>query len=226
MLELRDVTKVYRVGDHNLTVLHGVSLTIQQGELVSIMGPSGSGKSTLMHILGCLDVPTSGHYWLRGQAVETLSPQELAHIRNREIGFVFQNFHLLPRMTALKNVELPLMYGGMPRRRRREVAMDRLAAVGLADRMHHFPNALSGGQRQRVAIARALANSPALILADEPTGALDSATGQEILELFQTLNRQGATVVIITHDPDVAAIAHRRIRLQDGRILSDEGARP
>ncbi|MCL6548598.1 MAG: ABC transporter ATP-binding protein [Alicyclobacillus sp.] len=219
MIRLTGVSKRYPSGEGYLTVLSDIHLSIQSGEFVSIMGPSGSGKSTLMHILGCLDVPSSGEYYLRGRAVSGLDSRELARIRNQEIGFVFQNFHLLPRMTALRNVELPLVYAGVPRRTRRLEAERRLAEVGLGDRLEHHPNMLSGGQKQRVAIARALVNHPSLLLADEPTGALDTRTGQEIMELFRALNRQGVTVVVITHDPEVASYAQRVIRLRDGHIV-------
>lgn len=204
-----------------LDALCDVDLDIADGEFVSIMGPSGSGKSTLMHMLGCLDVPTTGDYMLDGQLVRGLSSVELAHLRNRKIGFVFQNFHLLPRMSARRNVELPLIYAGVPKRERRERASALLAQVGLSDRDNHLPNELSGGQRQRVAIARALANQPSILLADEPTGALDSVTGRDIMERFRALNQSGVTVVVITHDRDVASAADRIIRLQDGRIVDD-----
>ncbi|MCL6592675.1 MAG: ABC transporter ATP-binding protein [Alicyclobacillus sp.] len=222
MLELTGVSKSYRVGDSELTVLSDVSLTVWPGEFVSVMGPSGSGKSTLMHILGCLDAPSTGQYRLAGREVASLGPVELARVRNQEIGFVFQNFHLLPRMTALRNVELPMVYAGVPRAERRSRALQLLTQMGLEDRAQHRPNELSGGQKQRVAIARALANRPRLLLADEPTGALDSATSREILNLFQQLHRQGATVVLITHDPDVASYAERVIRVVDGRIVGEE----
>lgn len=222
MIELRQVCKEYFVGQERLTVLRDIDLTIDDGEFVSIMGPSGSGKSTLMHIIGCLDVPSRGHYQLRGQPVEQMTPDALARIRNREIGFVFQNFHLLPRMSALKNVELPLIYGNVPRSERRQRALALLEDMGLSDRIEHLPSALSGGQRQRVAIARALANQPGLLLADEPTGALDSTTGRDIMTLFQRLNERGVTVVVITHDADVAACARRVVRLTDGQIWSDD----
>lgn len=223
MIELREVSKRYRVGLEVLDVLRDVSLTIAQGEFVSIMGPSGSGKSTLMHILGCLDTPTSGTYRLRGQAVESLSPTELAELRNQEIGFVFQNFHLLPRMSALRNVELPLAYAGVQKRQRRQRAEALLAKMGLEDRVNHLPNELSGGQKQRVAIARALANEPAILLADEPTGALDSVTGQEIMQLFRFLHDTGVTVVVITHDANVASAADRTVHLHDGRVMDESG---
>lgn len=218
MIELSHVSKWYTVGDQPMTVLDDVNLTIQSGEFVSIMGPSGSGKSTLMHILGCLDVPSSGTYRLTGRNVEAMTPTELARIRNQEIGFVFQNFHLLPRVSALKNVELPLVYAGMARKRRMERARELLSEVGLENRAGYLPNELSGGQKQRVAIARALANEPALLLADEPTGALDSTTGQEIMSLFGSLNQRGVTVVVITHDVGVAAYAKRTVRIMDGRV--------
>jgi putative ABC transport system ATP-binding protein len=221
-MELVGITKRYQTGAGTLTVLQDVSLTIEAGEFVSVVGPSGSGKSTLMHILGCLDRPNEGSYRFRGQHVEAMTSHELARVRNQEIGFVFQNFYLLPRMSALRNVELPMVYAGVPRSERRRRAMQLLEAVGLADRMDHLPTQLSGGQRQRVAIARALANGPSVLLADEPTGALDTRTGREILALFQELNRKGVTVVVITHDPDVARIARRIIRLVDGRVVSDE----
>ncbi|MCL6514973.1 MAG: ABC transporter ATP-binding protein [Alicyclobacillus sp.] len=220
-MQLSSVFKHYSTGAGRLTVLRDVSLTIAAGEFVSVIGPSGSGKSTLMHILGCLDVPSEGTYRFQDLNVGTLDASALARIRNREIGFVFQNFYLLPRMSALRNVELPMVYRGVPRAERRRRAEALLERVGLADRIHHLPNELSGGQRQRVAIARALANDPAVILADEPTGALDTQTGREIMALFRALNEQGVTVVVITHDPDVARTARRMIRLVDGRIVSD-----
>lgn len=223
LIRLEGIWKEYPAGLGRLTVLQDINLAIEAGEFVSIMGPSGSGKSTLMHILGCLDVPTRGAYYLGGRDVSGLNGLELARIRNREIGFVFQNFHLLPRMSALRNVELPLVYAGVSRRVRRAEAERRLTEVGLADRMDHRPNMLSGGQKQRVAIARALANRPRLLLADEPTGALDTQTGREIMELFQALNRQGVTVVVITHDAEVAAYARRIVRLRDGRLVGEGG---
>jgi putative ABC transport system ATP-binding protein len=222
VIRLTDVRKVYRMGDSEVEALKGITLEIKAGELVAIMGPSGSGKSTLMNILGCLDRVTSGTYELDGRLVSDRDDAELAKVRNRQVGFVFQNFNLLPRMTALRNVEQPLLYAGVSPRERRRRAEEALHRVGLGDRMHHKPNELSGGQRQRVAIARAIVTQPAIILADEPTGALDSRTGEEILALFQDLNREGATVIIVTHDPEVAAHVNRVIRVRDGMILSDE----
>lgn len=227
MIEISHVTKSYSVGSEFLTVLEDVNLKIEQGEFVSIMGPSGSGKSTLMHILGCLDVPTLGTYILHGQNVGSLNSRELARIRNEKIGFVFQNFHLLPRVSALKNVELPLVYKGEPRNQRLDKARQLLEDVGLENRRNHLPTELSGGQKQRVAIARALANNPILLLADEPTGALDSGTGRDIMALFQRLNTGGVTVVVITHDAGIAAYAHRVIEIMDGHIVGrlDEGVK-
>lgn len=222
IIELRDLTKDYRVGDMVLHVLKGVSLKIDRGEFVAVMGPSGSGKSTLLHILGCLDKPTSGEYKLDGQSVGELSRDQLAEIRSRKIGFVFQQFNLLARTTALENVELPLLYSSQPQGNGHEKAMRALEAVGLADRADHQPTQLSGGQQQRVAIARALINDPQLLLADEPTGALDSATGLEIMGIFQHLNRRsGITIVVVTHDKDIAAFARRIIEFRDGRMVSD-----
>ena len=219
MIQLEDVTKVYRMGKVEVQALHGVDLTIDDGELVAIMGPSGSGKTTLMNILGCLDIPTSGRYLLDGTDVSRLSDNRLAKIRSRKIGFVFQSFNLVARTTAIRNVELPLVYAGI--RGRRSSARHALAQVGLGDRERHMPNELSGGQQQRVAIARALINDPALLLADEPTGNLDTASSGEILKLLGALNDVGRTVVIITHEEEVAGFAKRVVRMRDGRIESD-----
>ncbi len=221
LIELAGVFKIYDMGAEKVHALNGIDLRIDRGEYVAIMGASGSGKSTLMNLLGCLDTPTSGSYRLNGVAVEELDDSQLAAIRNKEIGFVFQTFNLLPRTDALHNVELPLIYAGMPRRERRERASRALERVGLADRMHHNPNELSGGQRQRVAIARALVNDPSLLLADEPTGNLDSATSIEIMELFDQLHAGGNTVVLVTHEPDISEYAWRRVNLRDGMVLSD-----
>jgi putative ABC transport system ATP-binding protein len=222
MIQLSNVTKSYLVAKQELTVLKDITLSISSGEFVSIMGPSGSGKSTLMHILGCLDLPTSGSYILHETSVSTMKLAQLASIRNKQIGFVFQNFHLLPRMSAVRNVELPLVYGGISRAERRRRSLSLLSRVGLSDRAFHMPNELSGGQKQRVAIARALVNEPDLLLADEPTGALDSITGKEIMSIFKELNQQGMTIVVITHDASVAQAAKRIVRIQDGRIVSDD----
>ncbi|HKQ48206.1 MAG TPA: ABC transporter ATP-binding protein [Phycisphaerae bacterium] len=219
LIELRNLEKIYRVGTELVHALRGVTLEIHENEYLAIMGPSGSGKSTLMNILGCLDIPTRGSYLLRDKDVSKLSQSGLARIRGRQIGFVFQNFELLPRTTALKNVQLPLMYAQVPHRRRR--AMDALKMVGLTDRAKHRPNQLSGGQKQRVAIARALAQQPDIILADEPTGNLDSATGDEIMGIFDMLHAQGQTIIIVTHEPDIAARCHRVVVLRDGLVSSD-----
>jgi putative ABC transport system ATP-binding protein len=222
IVDLVDITKVYGSGDAEVDALRGVSLTVKAGEFVAITGPSGSGKSTLMHILGCLDTPTSGAYWFGGEDVSTLNDNQLAHVRNRRIGFVFQQFHLLPRMNAVANVELPLLYRSSTNRR--DAALLALEHVGLADRVNHRPNQLSGGQQQRVAIARALVTDPDIVLADEPTGNLDSHSQHEILGLFQELNDQGRTVILITHEPDVAAVAKRTIHVRDGQILDEVAA--
>jgi putative ABC transport system ATP-binding protein len=222
IIDLKDIHKVYTMGTEKVHALNGVDLGIDRGEYVAIMGSSGSGKSTLMNLLGCLDTPSTGSYHLNGVAVETLDDTELAGIRNKEIGFVFQSFHLLPRTSALQNVELPLIYAGISRSVRRDRARRALERVGLADRMGHQPNELSGGQRQRVAIARALVNDPSILLADEPTGNLDSATSEEIMDLFDELHQAGNTVILVTHEPDIAAHAWRQVQLRDGKVLSDQ----
>jgi len=221
VIEVRGVKKFYPLGREGVWALRGVSFTVSAGEMIAIMGPSGSGKSTLMHILGCLDTPTEGEYILAGKAVAKLGDRELARLRNQEVGFVFQTFHLLPRYTALENVALPLVYAGVPRRERHRRAAAILEAVGLGDRLHHRPNELSGGQRQRVAIARALVNNPTLLLADEPTGNLDSQTSQEIMSLFRNLHQKGHTIIIVTHEAEIAAYCERLILLKDGLIVAD-----
>lgn len=221
IIRLEDIFKIYRVGNQEVRALDGVSLSVFRNEYVAIMGPSGSGKSTLMNILGCLDSPDSGRYILNGTDVSEMDDGELADVRNREIGFVFQSFNLLPRYNALENVALPMVYAGVPAGERRVKAAEALRSVGLEDRMDHRPNELSGGQRQRVALARALINSPSIILADEPTGNLDTHTSVEIMRLFDQIYRNGNTVIVVTHEEDIAAYAHRVIRLRDGRIESD-----
>jgi putative ABC transport system ATP-binding protein len=226
LIETRDLVKVYRMGDTEVRALDSVTVGIGKGEFVAVMGPSGSGKSTFMNVVGCLDRPTSGEYRLHGRSISEMAANELAAVRNRHVGFVFQHFNLLARTAATENVELPLVYAGVPKKERRERAMRMLVRVGLAERAHHRPAQLSGGQQQRVAIARALVTEPLIILADEPTGALDSQTSLEIMALFQELNRQGLTVVLVTHEPDVARFARRLLRFRDGRIVADESQRP
>jgi len=222
LIETKDLWKTYVMGSEEIHALRGVSLAIEKGEYVAIMGPSGSGKSTLMNLIGCLDTPSKGSYLLNNKQVGQMNDNELAQIRNEEIGFVFQTFNLLPRATALQNVELPLVYAGVPGRDRAARAKDALAKVELADRMSHRPNEMSGGQRQRVAVARALVNNPSILLADEPTGNLDSKTGAEIMALFQRLHESGNTIVLVTHEADIAAFAHRTIHLRDGQVERDD----
>jgi putative ABC transport system ATP-binding protein len=217
----RNLQREYIMGTERVRALQGVDMTIRKNEFVAIMGPSGSGKSTMMNMIGCLDTPSEGEYWLNGYRVSELDDDSLARIRNKEIGFVFQTFNLLPRASALANVELPMVYAGAGSKERRERAEEALRQVGLGERMHHRPNELSGGQRQRVAIARALVNRPSIILADEPTGNLDSATSVEIMALFESLHKQGQTIILVTHEPDIAAHAKRQIVLRDGKVASD-----
>ena len=217
----RNLQREYQMGTERVRALQGIDITIRRNEFVAIMGPSGSGKSTMMNLIGCLDTPSEGEYWLNGYRVSELDDDALARIRNKEIGFVFQTFNLLARASALANVELPLVYAGTPNKERRERAKEVLASVGLGNRMDHKPNELSGGQRQRVAIARALVNHPSILLADEPTGNLDSVTSSEIMALFEALHRQGQTIILVTHEPDIAAHAKRQIILKDGKVSSD-----
>jgi putative ABC transport system ATP-binding protein len=225
LIVTEDLWKTYEMGSNAVHALQGVTFSIQRNEYVAIMGPSGSGKSTLMNLIGCLDTPTKGRYWLNGKLVSEMDDDELAHIRNKEIGFVFQTFNLLARATALHNVELPLIYSGVPAKERSERAKRALQMVELSDRMHHKPNELSGGQRQRVAIARALVNNPSIILADEPTGNLDSQTGVDIMKLFDRLHNEGNTIILVTHERDIADYAHRVISIRDGKIATDEPMR-
>ncbi len=221
VIVVRGITREYVMGAETVRALRGVDLTIRRNEFVAIMGPSGSGKSTLMNVIGCLDTPSSGDYWLNGHRVSELGDDQLARIRNKEIGFVFQTFNLLPRATALQNVELPMVYAGVGSKERHLAAESALQRVGLGNRMHHRPNEMSGGQRQRVAIARALVNNPSIILADEPTGNLDSVTSEEILALFERLHDEGQTIILVTHEHDIAAHARRQVHLKDGRVEQD-----
>ena len=221
LIDLDEIERVYQMGSHQVRALDKISLSIGRNEYVAIMGPSGSGKSTLMNIIGCLDTPSAGHYFLNGKDVSRMTDNQLADVRNREIGFVFQTFNLLARVDCLHNVELPLIYSGMPRKERRQRALQALENVGLGDRVDHKPNELSGGQRQRVAVARALVNDPSIILADEPTGNLDSRTGEEIMRLFELLYRRGNTILVVTHEEEIARHARRIVRLRDGLIESD-----
>lgn len=222
LIELTDIYKIYVDGDSEIRALDGISLSVEKGEFVAIVGSSGSGKSTCMNIIGCLDIPTSGKYFLNGTDVSTMDEKSLAHIRNKEIGFIFQQYNLISKLTVMENVELPLLYRGVKAHERNEMAKNALQRVGLADRGHKYPSQLSGGQQQRVSIARALAGNPPLILADEPTGALDSKTGREVLEFLKQLNREGTSIVFITHDNSIAAEIKRVVRIQDGKIVSDE----
>ncbi len=221
IIRTKNLTKIYEMGTEQIRALNGIDLEIEKGDYVAIMGPSGSGKSTLMYLFGCLDTPTEGEYWLNNRAVKDLSDDALAQVRNEEVGFVFQSFHLLPRYTALENVQLPLVYSKVSREERLTKAREALAEVDLTDRAHHRPNELSGGQRQRVAIARALIGRPSIVLADEPTGNLDTATGKDILALFDKLHQNGNTIILVTHDQEVGNHAHRTVRLRDGKIESD-----
>ncbi|HXL01769.1 MAG TPA: ABC transporter ATP-binding protein [Candidatus Atribacteria bacterium] len=222
VIKVEDLWKIYQLGEVQVEALRGVSFEIEGGEFIAIMGPSGSGKSTLMNILGCLDRPTRGRYFLDGQEVSQLNENQLAQVRNKKIGFVFQSFNLLPRLTALQNVELPLIYAGLSLQKRKERAMESLEAVGLEERVRHYPNQLSGGQQQRVAIARALVNNPSIILADEPTGNLDTRSSEEIMHVLQKLNREGKTIVLVTHERDIASHAHRILHFRDGQLVDNE----
>ncbi|MGL4484808.1 MAG: ABC transporter ATP-binding protein [Anaerovoracaceae bacterium] len=223
ILEMKKINKIYDMGDERLRVLKDVDFSLKQGEFISILGPSGSGKSTLMNIIGCLDIPTTGEYRLNNCEVENLSESELANIRNSQIGFVFQQFQLLPRMTALENVELPLIYSQVAEKTRKKMAIDMLKRVGLSDKLQNRPNQMSGGQQQRVAVARALVTQPTILLADEPTGALDQKTGRQIIELFKDLNKEGKTIVMITHDKDIAKNASRTVKILDGKLYEQGG---
>jgi putative ABC transport system ATP-binding protein len=222
IIKVENVKKIYRMGDNEVRALDGVSLVVEEGEFLMVMGPSGSGKTTLLHLMGCLDKPTEGEIYIASTPVSKLNDSQLAKIRNKMVGFVFQQFNLLPRLTALENVELPMIYAGVPKSARRKKAKELLELVGLGDRLHHRPTQLSGGQMQRVAIARALANDPMVLLADEPTGNLDSKSGEEILKIFSELNERGQTIIIVTHDPEVAKHAGRIVRMRDGKIVSEE----
>lgn len=222
LISMREIWKTYQMGEEKVHALRGVSFDVQKGEYLAIIGPSGSGKSTLMNLIGCLDTPSQGQYWINSKLVSAMDDDELARIRNQEVGFVFQTFNLLARATALHNVELPLIYAGLPSAARQEKARNSLKAVDLAERMTHRPNELSGGQRQRVAIARALVNDPSILLADEPTGALDTKTSVEIMALFEKLHADGNTIIVVTHEPDIAERAHRVITIRDGQIEKDE----
>jgi len=225
LISMRNIWKTYQMGTESVHALHGVSFDIPRGEYIAIIGPSGSGKSTLMNLIGCLDTPSQGEYWLNSKNVSEMDDDELARIRNQEVGFVFQTFNLLARATALHNVELPLIYGGVSSSQRHEMAKKALESVDLAERMMHKPNELSGGQRQRVAIARALVNNPSILLADEPTGALDTHTSMEIMDLFERLHSEGNTIIVVTHEPDIASRAHRVISIRDGQIEKDHRIR-
>ncbi len=222
IIKVENVKKIYRMGDNEVRALDGVSLVVEEGEFLIVMGPSGSGKTTLLHLMGCLDKPTEGEIYIASTPVSKLNDSQLAKIRNKMVGFVFQQFNLLPRLTALENVELPMIYAGVPKSARRKKAKELLELVGLGDRLHHRPTQLSGGQMQKVAIARALANDPMVLLADEPTGNLDSKSGEEILKIFSELNERGQTIIIVTHDPEVAKHAGRIVRMRDGKIVSEE----